>query len=323
MNAALPESRVDKPLQIFSFIILNQVMFSLMNVMVKLGGEDYSIAQMIFFRNAVAFFPVLYVMSRHGGLKLLQTSNHIGHFWRGTVGVVSMCCFFGSFVLLPLADATAIHFASPLILTILSIPLLGEQVGKYRWGAVIVGLGGVLFMLEPAGNGNFLGVCVALSAAFLGALAMIFVRRLGRTEHALTIVFYFTLYGMVLGGIGMMFMWNPLQGDSFIYLIMMGLLGGVGQIFLTHAYSRAPAAYVASFSYLAMLFAVLFDVMIWHKWPDWHVWTGSLIIMASGLFVLYREVYRHRLNTAKTNVYAQPVIPTEKDERDPLPGDGK
>jgi len=317
----MTESHVDNPVRIFLFAVANVICFSVMNLFVKLSADDYSIAQILFFRNALAFIPILYMIWRYGGWALLKTERHGGHFLRGFVGVAAMFCFFASFALLPLADATAIHFAAPLILTALSIPLLGEKVGLHRWGAVVVGLGAVLFMLRPGdgADGHMAGSLIALLAAALAAFAMISVRHLGRTEHALTIVFYFTLYGMVIGGVAMIFMWQPLQAGTVIFLIMTGLLGGVGQIFLTYSYAKAPVAYVAPFAYLSIVFAILFDVLIWAQWPGTHVWGGSLVIMATGLYILYRETKKQRV-IARTNLYGvQPGMPTEEDEKEPLP----
>ena len=309
----MTETPVDNPLRIFFMAAGSIACFSIMNAFVKLSAVDYSIPQMIFFRNFFAFFPIAFIVWRMGGLKLLRTERVGAHAWRGIVGVLGMCFFFMSFALLPLADATAIHFASPLILTALSVPMLGERVGKHRWTAIIVGLCAVVFMIRPEG-GNMAGSLIAFGAAFLGALAMIFVRRLGRTEHTLAIVFYFTLFGTILGGIGMMFMWQPLKAETMHYLILTGLLGGLAQIMLTYAYSKAPAAYVASFSYLSMIFAVGLDVLVWAKWPDWHISVGSLVIMASGLYIVYREAQKKKQLSVATNVYSvPPALPTEKD----------
>jgi drug/metabolite transporter (DMT)-like permease len=270
--------------------------------------------QIIFFRNALAFIPILFLINKYGGLSLLKTNNHIGHFWRGLVGIIAMLCFFLSFVMLPLANATSIHFAAPLILTILSIYLLDEKVGYIRWGAVIIGLIGVLFMVNPfEQSGNLTGNLVAFLAAILAAFAMIFVRKLGRTEHSLTIVFYFTLYGCLFGALGMLFLWNPIHLESFMFLILCGLIGGVGQVLLTLSYANAPAAYVAPFSYLAMVFAVIFDVLIWHIWPSWQILTGSSIIILSGLFIVYRESRKHKIENDKIYKIKSSLV-TDKDK---------
>ncbi len=304
----MTESHVEFPVRVFLFAIGSTAIFALMNVFGKLAAEEANIAQIVFFRNLLAFLPLMIFIGLQGGLKLLRTDNHIGHFWRGSIGIISMACFFLSFAMLPMANATAIHFVSPLILTILSIPMLGEKVGWPRWTAVVIGLGGVLFMVLPeAGDGgNFWGIIAAFGAAFFAAFAMIFVRKLGRTEHALAIVFYFTLYGTVLGGLASVFMWEPLSQKTLMLLALVGLMGGVGQTLLTYAYSLAPAAYVAPFTYTAMLFAVGADVLVWGVWPGWHIYAGSFIIIGSGLFILFREAQKKRQLALRASVYAVP-----------------
>ena len=166
---------------------------------------------------------------------------------------------------------------------------------------------------------SWVGSLVALGAAFFAAFAMIFVRKLGRKEHALTIAFYFTLYGTVLGAVAMIFMWQPIQKETFYFLFMIGIIGGIGQVMLTYAYANAPAAFVAPFSYLAIIVAVIFDILLWDKWPEWRTWVGSAVVMGSGLFVVYRETVKKKTKplTVRTNLYGlQPSMPTEADKED-------
>lgn len=314
----VPESHVEKPVAVFALAAASVVCFSAMNVFVKLAAADYSVAQTVFFRSFMAFIPVSVMVFYHGGFRVLKTGVPFGHVWRGVLGIGAMACFFGSFAMLPLADATAIHFTSPLMLTALSVPLLGERVGPHRWGAVVFGMAAVLFMIRPEAGGGAAGSLVALAAAFLGAVAGIAVRRLGRTEHAVTIVFYFTLCGTVLGGVFMPFMWSPVREGTFVYLAAMGILGGIGQILQTHAYSRAPAAYIAPFTYLSMFFAALGDILIWGLWPGWHVWAGSAAIMASGLYIVHREARKKRLTVGTGPYDLPPSQPTEEDEKEPV-----
>lgn len=316
-KVASGETYVDTPWLTFLFAAGAMVFFSAMNIFVKISAIDYSTAQIVFFRNAIAFFPILYLISKQGW-KLVKTDNHLGHFWRSAVGIAGMCCFFISFDLLPLSNATAIHFAGPLILTLLSVPLLGESVGLPRWAAVIVGLGAVFFMMNPQDIGEHVaGSVVALMAAFFAAFAMIFVRKLGRQEHAMTIVFYFTLYGMFFGALGMLFMWQPIQKETFFFLVMTGFLGGLGQVLLTYAYAHAPAAYVAPFSYLQIILAIGADIIIWSVWPDWRIYAGSTVIIVSGLFIVYREYMKNKRFAARAASYGlEPMAPTRTDERE-------
>lgn len=313
------ESPVEKPIKIFLAITGSIVLFSIMNMFLKLGADrGIPVPQLIFFRNFLGLIPVIYLIHTSAGKwDLLKTQRHAGHFVRSFVGFFSMCCFFWSFALLPLANATAIHFASPLIITALSVVLLDEKVGPHRWTAVLIGLAAVIFMLQPAGNGDALGSLIAMCAAILAAFAMITVRKLGYTEHALTIVFYFSIYCTVFSGIWTIFVWKTPDMIGAFYLLAIGLLGGIGQVFLTHAYAKAPVAYVSSFSYTSIIFAATLDFLIWKHIPVWQVWVGSLIVIGSGLYIVWREARKHYTPTASGNLYgATPAQPTERDQMD-------
>lgn len=312
------ETPVEKPLKIVLAITFATLLFGIMNMFAKLAAETLPVPQVMFFRNALGMLPVLFMILQRQDFSLFRTQRHSGHFVRSFVGFFSMCCFFWSFSMLPLANATAIHFASPLIITALSVVLLDEKVGPHRWTAVLIGLGAVLFMLQPAGNGDPTGSLVAMCAAILAAFAMITVRKLGTTEHALTIVFYFTLYSTLFSFIWMMFVWTNPTWESALYLIGVGLLGGTAQIFLTYAYARAPAAFVSPFSYLAIIVAAGLDFLVWGHAAGWQIWTGSTVVIASGLYIVWREARKKIPQPMPTDVYGMtPEIPTEKDLTDP------
>jgi drug/metabolite transporter (DMT)-like permease len=318
----MSETPVENPLRVFFFAMTATVLFSFMNLAVKYTAEaGVHITQIILFRNLLALPVILLLISKHiDSQKLLYTKRPFSHLLRGLVGVSAMACFFISFKMLPLGDATALHFASPIILTVLSIPLLGEKVGKWRWSAVAIGLIGVLIVTNPTGQTNIIGAAVALLAAFLGALAAIMVRKMGETENSLTIVFYFTMTGVVISFVLAPFFWQPLDSVWVFYaLLSVGILGGVAQYFITKAYAQAPAAYVSVFSYAAIVFSIGFDVIFWAHMPTWTVWVGSSIIIVSGLVILYREVI-HKGRDARLSTYGlSPVRPTQADKVMPPP----
>lgn len=316
----MSETPVLNPVRIFFTATASIALFACMNLFVKLASDTQSIAQIMFFRSAFAMVPILFLMLRVQDAKVFKTTRPMGHALRGIVGMGGMVCSFLSFSLLPMAQATAINFASPLILTALSVPLLKEKVGIHRWSAVVIGLIAVLIMLQPTGHTNWMGNGVALAGAFFSAFAMINVRRLGTTEHALTIVFYFTLTGTVAGFIGMLFMWTPIHTPTaLLYLLLTGLLGGVAQVFLTYSYANAPAAYVSPFTYLAIVFSALFDIVIWHIYPQWPTLAGSGVIICCGIYVIFREMTKFGRPKIRTNLFGMtPVQPTDKDYSDPL-----
>ena len=312
----MAESHVKNPGQVFVFALFSTVLFSFMNLAVKFAAENgIHITQIILFRNLLALPVVLLLISRHMDSQvLLHTKKPFSHMMRGLVGIAAMACFFLSFKMLPLGDATALHFASPLILTALSVPFLGEKVGPWRWGAVGIGLIGVVIIASPTGDTNMLGSAIALLAAFLAAIAAILVRKMGETENSLTIVFYFTVCGILLSLILCPFFWQPIASVWVFYaLLMVGILGGVAQYFLTKAYAQAPAAYVSVFSYATIIFSIGFDVIFWANFPEWNVWIGATIVVASGLVILYREVV-HKGRQARLSMYGlTPIRPTQAD----------
>ncbi|MCM2343690.1 MAG: DMT family transporter [Alphaproteobacteria bacterium] len=309
----MTETPVDKPVKIFIAISLATALFALMNLFVKLAAETHPIPQVLFFRNAIGMIPVIWLILQSRNTSLFKTRNFSGHFVRGFVGFFSMCCVFWSFKMLPLANATAILFASPLILTSLSVVLLDEKVGPHRWTAVIIGLAAVLFMLQPAGGANTEGSLIAMCAAILMAFAMISIRKLSTTDHSLTIVFYFSVFCTVMSGLWMMADWVNPSALSLLYLLATGLLGGVAQVFMTYAYAKAPAAYVSAFSYFGIVIAAGLDLLVWGYIPVWQVLVGSPVVIAAGLYIVWREAKKKYQPTALLDPdISSPDLPPNK-----------
>lgn len=281
-------------------MILGSVFFfSLMNVVVKILTDTYPVTEVTFFRCAFALIPAgvaLLLQEGRGAVASLRTSRPLGHLWRSVIGLSSMLLVFLSIHLLPLGDAVALNFSAPLFLTALSVPLLGEKVGRHRWSAVLVGFAGVLVMVRPSGEMLNLGALVALGAALSQAFAMVAIRQLSRSEPPNTIVFYFTAVTTALLALSLPFFWvTPTLPDVGL-LVLSGLLGGMAQLCLTRAYSLAPAAVVAPFSYVSLLWAVLFGWLIWNEFPSLRMALGAVVVAASGLYILHRETRRRQVS---------------------------
>ena len=266
--------------------------FSVSNALVKWAAASYPVGEITFFRNLAALLPTMALVAAHGGLARLRTRRPRAHLSRGGLGVVSMLLIFYSFKRLPIADATAISFAAPIFMTALSVPLLGERVGLYRWSAVIVGFIGVLVITRPGGGVLNLGTVAAVVSAAAYALAMIGVRRMSRTEHPVTIIFYFAVIGTAAMALLLPFGWVTPDAIGAIILVSVGLAGGIGQYFLTQAFRLAPAAVAAPFNYAGIVFAGAFGYLFWDEVPGTHVVIGSAVVIASGLFIIYRETVR-------------------------------
>ncbi len=291
----MPETRAERPVTIFFATLISYSLFAVMNIFAKLAAESHPVMQIMFFRNTIALVPIVTVLLKSGGPALLRTQHPGGHFLRSSMGTISMIFFFLSFAMLPLANATAIQATSPLLQSLLSIPLLGEEVGPHRMTAVGIGLCAILFMLHPSEGGNWMGSICALIAAILSAFIMIIIRRLGRTENPITIVFYFTLFAAICSAAVLPWFWVTPSWQSLIYLAMVGLAGGSAQLFMTWAYANGPTAFVSSFSYISIVLGAIADWFVWHHVIDWHIALGSCIVISTGLYVLYRETLHHRL----------------------------
>ena len=259
------------------------------------GSRGVPVFEIVFFRNAFAFVPLGLYIWRTTGASVLRTRRPLGHLTRATVGLTSMVCSFAAVQHLPLTEAVAFQFASPLFMTAFSALLLSEQVGRHRWGAVVVGFVGVLIMVRPEpGHMNVLGVSLALAGAVGAAGAMVAIRQIVDTERGPTIVFYFTLGGTVVGLAGSAFHWVTPDPATLGFLILAGLVGGVGQLLLTQALTVAPVGVVAPFDYSQLIWAAGLGYLVWGELPHPATLAGALVVAASGLYILHREIRRLR-----------------------------
>ncbi len=283
-------------------IVLAVAFFAVMNVLIKFLSATYPTMQIVFFRNLLAFVPLLPFLMRAGGIAALHTRRPFGHGFRSLVGLAAMAGFFYAYGRLPLTDVVSIAFTAPLFMTALSVPLLKETVGVRRWSAVAIGFVGVLIMVRP-GSGVFEpAALVALAAAFGVALVFISVRSLSKTEGSATIVFYFTLIGSVVSGAFLPWHWTTPDALGLLMLVVVGLLGGAAQMCLTHGLRLAPVAVVAPFEYTSLLWAAGFDVALWGRAPAAHTLIGAALVVATGLYILHRETVIARQRTsASTN----------------------
>jgi drug/metabolite transporter (DMT)-like permease len=266
--------------------------FAVMDSLVKWVAPRVPVMQIVFFRSIFAFVPITLLVLRDGGLASLRTRRLGGHAKRSLCGVVSLAGFIYAFGHMPLADAVGIGFSAPLFITALSVPLLGERVGIRRWSAVLVGFVGVLVMVRP-GSGVFdPAAAVALGATMLYALAMIFIRSLGRSESTGAIAFYYTLVCIAIGAAFLPFQWVTPQPADAALLVAIGLIGGCGQLLITSSYRNAPAAVIAPFDYVSMLYVSVIGYVVWGDVPDGPLLIGAVIVVASGLYILRRETRR-------------------------------
>jgi len=269
-------------------MLLAVAIFSCMDGLIKWLSATYPTIEIVFFRSAFAFLPLLPALLR-GGRATLRTRRPFVQTGRAALGLVSMAAVFYCFRQMPLADVFGIAFSAPISVTAFSVPLLGERVGMRRWSAVVVGFLGVLVMVRPD-SGLFASASwIALFATVLYALGQIFVRDLTRTETTTCIVFYVTLTTTVVSATAMPFVWvMPDPGDAAL-LAAVGILGGLAQLAFTRAFRLAPAAVVSPFDYTGLLYAGVIGYYVWGDVPTPTFLVGAAIVMASGLYILHRE----------------------------------
>jgi drug/metabolite transporter (DMT)-like permease len=254
--------------------------------------------------------PVLVVSLRRGGVARLRTRRLPLHVLRGLLGALGGLCGFYAYSQLPLADAYAIVFTTPLLITALSFPVLGEPVGWRRWSAVGVGFIGVLIMLQPGVAPIGLGALGAFAGACLSALSILLVRKLGTTESTASIALYSNLTVAPLIGLLLPFGGIVPSLLDFCLMAAAGLIGGIALMVLIAAYRSAPAALVAPFQYSQMMWAILIGFAIWGDIPEPAKLLGAAVVAASGLFILYRETALGRRPTASLHPNAGTPRPT-------------
>lgn len=286
------------------------LVFMFMAVIARGFGDAFPVGQVVFFRSLFAFVPILVVMLV-SGMRIgdLATTAPWSHARRATSGVLAMFTYFSSLKYLPIADVTAISFASPLIVVVLAAFILGETVRLYRWSAVGAGFVGVLIMVSPhlgqglSEAGASTGVILAFTNAFLVAFTMIFIRLMSGSEPALVIAFYFQLACTLVSACTLPFAWATPSSSELLLLVTLGILGGVGQLLMTNSYRFAEASTLANFDYAAMIWAILLGWLFFSELPASAVYVGAVIVIASGLFIVWRE---RQLGLR----HAEPVIET-------------
>ncbi len=268
-----------------SFLMLNT-----MNVFAKLLSPHHSALEVAFYRNLIAATPFAIWFFLLGRRDLLKIHSRIDMIvFRSLIGTISIVISFMAFNYLPMADAQALFFTSSLFVPIMGYLFLRERVGPYRWTAVLIGFLGMLVIVRPSGVVNMTGVSLAVSAALMHAGLGTLLRVLGRTERPETVTFYFLAIGAVMTGLTMPFVATVPTWEEVPLFIGAGISGAFAQIFLSAAYKYAPMALVTIFNYTGIIWATAYGWFIWGDWPGPPVWTGASIIIASSLFIVWRE----------------------------------
>ena len=279
------------------------LLFTGMSALVKELGGRIPFVEIMFFRSAFSLPVIGLIVARSGGWRLLRTRRFPGHILRAVTGTLAQGCSFFALTVLTLAEQTALGYTTPLFVTILAIPFLGEQVGRHRWTAVLLGFCGVLVI--AAGQGVFhgvgpvstlvvLGTAAAVAQGLFSALTTLLVRQLSATESSTTIVLWQSLLMTAFTLLALPFLWVTPGPVDLVLLVLVGLIGGGAQWLLTEAYASAQVSALGPYSYAALVWSIALGWLVWGDAPTPWMLAGSALIVAAGLYILHRELVRRR-----------------------------
>ncbi len=264
--------------------------FAVMDVLLKRLSEHYPAMQVAFLRGAAALPLLLAANAVFGRWSDLKPKRWGLHVLRGFLSVALLWCFVYAVSQLSLTNAYAIFMSAPLLITALSVPMLGERVGWQQWIAVFVGLIGVLVVLKPTGAGLVtIGGLAALASAIGYALNAITIRILIRTDTSVATVVWSIVFLTLISGVIVSTRWVPVPWEHWPLIVGLGISGALGQYFITEAFRLAAPPVVAPLEYTALAWGLLFDWLLWATAPGMRMLTGAFIIVASGIYVISRE----------------------------------
>ncbi|WP_434052879.1 MAG: DMT family transporter [Roseibium sp.] len=264
-------------------------LFSTHDAVIKSLGATYEVFQIIFFSMLFAFVPMSIIMLADKAIDNFRPHYPVLVLCRAGLSIVAMSCAFYAFTVLPLAEVYALLFATPLLVTALSVPLLGETVRMQRWGAVVVGLIGVLIVLRPGLTELTAGHFAGLIAAAASAMSSILARKLGGKERPAVLILFPMLLSMLVMSMTLPVVYVPVTLPDLGLMAVVGFLSVLAQLCILGAYRAAPAAFVAPLQYSQILWATLFGALFFAETPDRYVAIGSSVIILSGMFVVWRE----------------------------------
>lgn len=272
------------------FMALAINLFPFMNVSVRFLSQDYPTTQILWARYAGhLLFMILMFMPRRG-VSLFRASRPGIHVIRSLLMFVSTICFFTALRYIEVPTASAINFTSPLIVTALAMPLLGEQVGIRRWLAVAAGFAGALIIIRPGGAETHWAMLLVLGTAFSYALYQIFTRKFAAADSPETSITYISFVGALLSTLALPFDFKlPADAVDALLFLGLGFIGGIGHYFVIKAFQHGEASVLAPFNYGQLVMATLLTFLVFGTFPDAWTFIGAAVIIASGLYITYRE----------------------------------
>ena len=259
------------------------------DALAKTLTTHYSPFQIQFLRNLIALPFAIIIAWKMGGIAALRSHRPIAHFARGGLWVGATFLFFTSITYMGLAEATALVFVAPLFITALSAMIFREHVGWRRWLAVLVGFAGVLIAVRP-GTSAFQAISLLpIATAFVYALLMLSARFVDPRESVWTLLLYMTATGALISLFIVPFIWTAIRPEDLWLFAAVAIFGTAGMTMMTQAFRLAPAVVVAPLDYTAIVWATLLGWIFWTEIPDALTFVGTAVIIASGVFIIWRE----------------------------------
>jgi drug/metabolite transporter (DMT)-like permease len=267
------------------FILLAEWFFASMGATVKLVTAELPSEMAVFMRNLLGLMLMIPLVWRRGLSGLKTGVLHI-HLLRSVAGVSAMYCFFYALSQLQLADGMLLKMTAPLFMPLIALLWLGEALRKHTFIALAIGFFGVVLVLDPAGEFNGIAL-VGLLGGALASLAIVSLRRLGRSEPSVRVVFYFALLSTLISILPMFWYWQTPNLHQWGLLALVGILGTLGQLFLTRGYAIANAAAASPFTYSSVLFGALYGYLFWDETLSLQFIVGALLIAMAGILALH------------------------------------
>ena len=261
-----------------------------MGALVKLLGESMPNEMAVFARNLAGLLVLLPVLLSHRDFSLKTDCLHL-HLLRSLAGLSAMYCFFYAIIHLPLADSMLLKMTAPLFMPVIAIIWLSEGITQWTVLALMLGFAGVWVILDPTGEINW-AILVGIAGGLLAAIAKVSIRRLSRTEPNLRVVTYFALVGTVVSAGPAALSWTMPDINGIWLMVAIGVVGTLGQLALTRAYSISNAGKVAPLTYFSVIFGGIYGFVFWGEIPQDRFLLGALLIAVAGMLTIKKPAYR-------------------------------
>ncbi|RBP47054.1 DMT family transporter [Arenicella xantha] len=302
------------------FALFGYAVYSSHDAVVK-HLKDYHVFQIVFFAMLFSYVPFSIARIISSKRLSLSPTNPVLLATRAFLHVASLCLSFWAFSTLPMVEAYVLLFCTPLIISVLAIFFLGEKIALFRWIAIIMGLVGVIVVLRPSVDSIQVGHMAALAGAFCGAGTSVISRKIGGTENMATMIMFPLLATIMVSGIALPFVYQPMPVTDLGLMFLVGALGLLGQYSVLTGYRNAPAAFVAPMQYSQIVWAIIFGYMFFGESVDQWVLIGSMITILSGIAIIWRErtvsKVQANLKTRNGRMVGAPMMKnTEQSEED-------